>query len=265
LFFGPGRLLYAGPLGAARRHAHHTLQLVLALEGTVVLEDARGATHTCQAAVVPPDVPHAVVEGCASAVLLHVAPEDAAGRALLALGLRTQGVAEWARAGAPLAGLRVRSLPSRWDEAEALAAQLLRALGTEHARPPPRHPAITRLLRELPAALEGDVRTPALAARVGLSAGRLSHLFSAEVGLPLRPYVRWLRLQQAAALLGTGASLTTAAHAAGFTDSAHLSHTFRRTFGLTPAALAAGVQWVAPPAPWPFNRMEREGSPRVQR
>jgi AraC-like DNA-binding protein len=63
----------------------------------------------------------------------------------------------------------------------------------------------------------------------------------------LRPYILWLRLQRAAAHLQRGESLTQAAHAAGFTDSAHLSHAFRRTFGMSPSEIAGVVDWVLPP------------------
>lgn len=37
--------------------------------------------------------------------------------------------------------------------------------------------------------------------------------------------------------MGSGSSLTEAAHAAGFADSAHFSRTFRRMFGVAPASL----------------------------
>ncbi|MCP3140284.1 helix-turn-helix domain-containing protein [Pyxidicoccus sp. QH1ED-7-1] len=67
------------------------------------------------------------------------------------------------------------------------------------------------------------------------------------MGLPLRPYILWLRLRRAAEHLKHGAPVTQAAHAAGFTDSAHLSHAFRRTFGLTPTEIAGVVEWVLPP------------------
>ena len=43
--------------------------------------------------------------------------------------------------------------------------------------------------------------------------------------------------ERAVALYAAGSSLTQAAHEAGFADSAHLSRTFRRTFGLPAAGL----------------------------
>lgn len=47
----------------------------------------------------------------------------------------------------------------------------------------------------------------------------------------------WLRLQQALAEIARGSNLTEAAYAAGFADSAHLSRSFRQTFGIAPNVL----------------------------
>jgi AraC-like DNA-binding protein len=41
-------------------------------------------------------------------------------------------------------------------------------------------------------------------------------------------------------VFAAGGSLTDAAHEAGFADSAHLSRTFRRMFGVAPSSLHIG-------------------------
>jgi AraC-like DNA-binding protein len=71
----------------------------------------------------------------------------------------------------------------------------------------------------------------------GLSASRLRHLFVEQTGLPFKTYLLWLRLTRAVEVVAGGASLTQAAHEAGFSDSAHFSRTFRRMFGVPAAAL----------------------------
>ncbi len=68
---------------------------------------------------------------------------------------------------------------------------------------------------------------------VGLSESRLIHLFTHEVGVPPRRYSLWLRLLDAINEIVQGASFTEAAYSAGFSDSAHLSRTFRQMFGLS--------------------------------
>lgn len=85
--------------------------------------------------------------------------------------------------------------------------------------------------------LEQPVRASQAADAMGLSEGRFLHWFSESHGLPFRAHVRWLRIQKALRCLAEGASLTSAAHACGFSDSAHLSRTFAATFGIAPRGL----------------------------
>ena len=103
-------------------------------------------------------------------------------------------------------------------------------------RPPSLDYRVKRVLRALPNRLaDADtVSLDAVAASVGLSPSRFMHLFTMSVGVPLRPYVLWLRLQCGAGELARGRTVTDAAHAAGFSDAAHFTRTFRRMIGATP-------------------------------
>jgi AraC-like DNA-binding protein len=101
------------------------------------------------------------------------------------------------------------------------------------------HPGVARVLEHLPERLANSAGSSldSLAALSGLSRSRFMHAFTESVGVPLRPYVLWLRLQQAMCELMGGANVTTAAQNAGFSDAAHLTRTFRRMLGLTPTEL----------------------------
>ena len=85
-------------------------------------------------------------------------------------------------------------------------------------------------------------RLTTLAARAGLSPSRFLHLFKAETGVPLRRYRIWNRMGAALRASGEGASLTEAAHAAGFASSAHFSSAFRDMFGMMPSVLARALR-----------------------
>lgn len=84
---------------------------------------------------------------------------------------------------------------------------------------------------------ENHVSVGEIAADVALSESRFSHLFSKEVGVSVRRYQLWLRLRDAIHLLANGNSLTETAHEAGFSDSSHLTRTFRQMLGIAPSAL----------------------------
>jgi AraC-like DNA-binding protein len=53
----------------------------------------------------------------------------------------------------------------------------------------------------------------------------------------LRPYIQWRRFLRVWELVMRGASLSSAAHDAGFADAAHLSRTSKSLFGLAPSSL----------------------------
>jgi len=76
-----------------------------------------------------------------------------------------------------------------------------------------------------------------LADVAGMSARNFARIFVQETGVAFRSYVLWLRLNVAIERSMAGGSWTEAAHEAGFADSAHLSRTFKRMFGINPATL----------------------------
>ena len=110
-----------------------------------------------------------------------------------------------------------------------------------HRRRPVRiHPGVSPVLKHLREKLgiSYDFSLKTLAGVSGLSQSRFMHVFTKSMGVPLRPYILWLRLQRACCDLMAGGSITAAAHSAGFSDAAHLTRTFRRMLGMTPTDLA---------------------------
>ena len=98
----------------------------------------------------------------------------------------------------------------------------------------PLSPYVVSALVYLDRALEGRPSLADAAHAASISPSRLTHLFSAQVGIPFRRFVLWLRLARAAEQVWSGTPLTEAAIAAGFSDMAHLSRACRSTFGVTP-------------------------------
>jgi len=98
---------------------------------------------------------------------------------------------------------------------------------------------IQKLLSELNQCLHGDCikpknwRAAEVASQLRLSESRFLHLFSEELGISWRPYLLWRRVICAVQAIINNSSATDAAYLAGFSDSAHLSRTFRKNFGMT--------------------------------
>jgi AraC-like DNA-binding protein len=82
-----------------------------------------------------------------------------------------------------------------------------------------------------------NISADEIARQVDLSVSRLEHIFTKTMGTPLRSFRQWQRFRAAAQSLADGESLTVAAHAAGFYDSAHFNHAFKLSFGLSPSEI----------------------------
>jgi len=94
---------------------------------------------------------------------------------------------------------------------------------------------ITEVLLQVHASLPDKLPLASLAAAVGLSADRLSHLFAETVGTPLRSYIVWHRYLLALQKLSGPGNLARLASDCGFADAAHMTRTFLFFFGISPS------------------------------
>lgn len=242
----------AAPLDApppsTDRHAHHAMQLTLSLGGEFAVTLGDGRSLAGPAVLVAADVPHAFTAAGDIAVLF-IEPESGAGRALhrqvAADGAAASQVSLPPDAHAQLERIR-RALQASAPDRAALrsaGAGLIDAMARQAAAAPapipPSDPRVRRMIEWACAHLdEGEgVGIEGAARAVDLSASRASHLFVEHTGLAFRTWLLWQRAMRAVERYDAGASLTQAAHDAGFADSAHLSRTFRRLFGLPATAL----------------------------
>jgi AraC-like DNA-binding protein len=96
---------------------------------------------------------------------------------------------------------------------------------------------ITRAIEWMRGRLKGPVSLDQVAKVAHLSPSRFRHLFVSQTGISFRAYLLWARVSAAMGAAMGGMSWTEAAQAWGFADSAHLSRTCRRMFGIAPSML----------------------------
>lgn len=217
-------------------HAHHVLQLTLALTGHVELE-SDGVCIRGEAVAIAPDAPH-TFEATGLVAHLFVASDGKAGREITRslCGKRSLAAIHADLLGDFPARLRT-SFQRNADDLRALAEALIARLAGESSRAEPLDPRIRKVIAWVAARLDQSVSLRDVTEVAGLSPGRTRHLFVEQTGLSFRTFLLWLRLVRAVELFADGASLTEAAHSAGFADSAHFSRTFRRMFGVSAATL----------------------------
>lgn len=242
-YFETGSLWIGQGTGRSEWHDHHAHQVALALEGSFRFRtDAEGPWTEYRAAIVPSHCPHQFELDGALMAHLFVEPESREGRAL--------SRAHVAAAVAPLAQDRSRRAidslllvlrgsadGAAMKTAARAAVATIAAGGTDSSRAGQVDPRITRALDYLRTTVGSPVSLADAASAAALSPGRFRHLFVQETGTSFRAYLLWLRINVAIEAAMAGASWTEAAHEAGFSDSAHLSRTHKRMFGIEPTAI----------------------------
>lgn len=132
---------------------------------------------------------------------------------------------------------RYKAYPRTCSDAKNLTAELVFSLfnlDSYNKEIDLRIKILLNILEDIP---EKKISSQELAQSVSLSESRLAHLFKEQTGTPIRRYLLWLRLREAIKIILKGESFTTAAHESGFSDSAHLSRTYRQMFGISPSNL----------------------------
>ncbi len=230
LYFFPHAALSFVRDGDSQAHAHRALQLSVALEGHIrSLEDGRWEEHLFLAC--SPQQPHRIRTTGALCAHLFIDPGprchqlwSAAGAVPSIPGLDLIAALR-ALADGPRDEIRAHELTWEW------LSQSLPGLLPDGA---PADPRIQRALAHLEANPDAASNHRELAQLTHLSVSRFAERFRLETGMAVRNYLLWRRLLRSVAALQAGASVTDAALDGGFADTAHLSRSFRRTFGAAP-------------------------------
>jgi len=242
------RALYAGPAFDTEIHAHHAIQVAVALDAPFGLRESNEEKwRSYEAALIASGVRHQLDGRGGRHVLLYLEPESIDGRRISRPTSGT-GIGELPRSILE----NVRGAFVRAEREESSAARTHRlftdVFGSLDLAPLNRF-VLDRRIGAVIQELRNDPNRygslPALATSAALSPSRFRHLFTAEMGVSCRRYLLWVRLYNAVRELSKGGSLTEAAHAVGFADAAHLTRTFRGMFGIVPSAISRSVHLVS--------------------
>ncbi len=107
-------------------------------------------------------------------------------------------------------------------------------------------PSLATVIEELASDPMARMSQLELARRLQMERTAALRLFKAVTGQTFRRFKQWSGLQHAARQIASGELVRTAALDAGFADTAHLTRTFRLSFGLTPSEALKGLAKAAP-------------------
>ncbi len=239
VFLWADRALFIGDRSVTAVHSHHALELCMALDeqGLRVRSPGGADLEGACGVLIRPNARHQLSIPGPKVAVLYVDPFST-----IAPGLHARLGAQDLMAVSAVASHRDALLGllrhgCTLASAEAVCTCVLAELVSPQ-RPQVIDWRVRKAVDLLVASLEAPPPLARVAAAVGLSPTRLRHVFRAQVGLPMRRYLLWMRLRSALQHALEGASMTEAAFAAGFADAAHFTRTCHRMFGLPPTAFA---------------------------
>jgi AraC-like DNA-binding protein len=225
-------------------HAHYAIQVAFGFDpGIRFRGDDREQWNDYPGAIIPSRQPHSMdvthVQPCA---VLLLEPETRQGRAIAERWL-ADGIAT-----IPWEVVTEHGLPivEAWRAGQGIAAiedaarRFVQVLAGGVDPTVVSDERILRAIAHIRAHLDQPLTLDDAADVACLSPSRFRHLFVEETGMAFRPYVLWRRFLKVWELLSRGDSLSTAAHAAGFADAAHLSRTSKQMFGFPPSLMQVG-------------------------
>jgi AraC family transcriptional regulator len=245
-----GFLLIARAEGAVPAHAHHAIQIVVALDGMVAICGEDNRWRRGSGIIVQPDVVHSFDCNGAMGAMLFADPESNEGMWLHRALEQEIAVVPDARLASSVSALRTFvEQPIESMEVGELIRHCVHALSPGA---PPARRLDQRVTKVLEAIRSRDDLRMSLddAARLAfLSASRFAHLFKEQVGLPYSRYMLWRKLTRAMVAIASERTIAAAAQAADFADAAHLTRTFYQMVGMTPSVLMRG-KFVEIPSPF---------------
>lgn len=239
LYLGERHALYAGTTTASS-HRHHAVQISVALMRPFRMRLGNGPWQEYDGVVIRPDVEHEFDSGSVAVanVFLDVESTDYQDILQAEPGDGIDGIHSFKVHQDLLQALRAFHIGSApMESAPELCAGIVEAVLGRKLQRRKIDPRVSRVLEMIGKEPAEKIQVEHLASAVALSPSRLAHLFAEQVGIPIRRYRVWKAIREAIRLCLAGASLTEAAHSAGFTDSAHFSNSFRELFGMAPSLL----------------------------
>ena len=257
-----GFFLIARADGVVPAHAHHAIQIVVAVDGEVAICGKEEQWRKGPAVIVRPDAVHSFNCNGALGAMLFVDPESAEGTWLGNSLKRDITIVSGPRLASAVQELR-RFIEQPFESMEIgeLIRHCVQALSP--GVPPARRldPRVTTVLNAIRERDDLHISLESSAEKAFLSPSRFAHLFKEQVGLPFSRYMLWRKLTRAMVAIASERTISAAAHAADFADAAHLTRTFYQMVGMAPSVLMRG-EFAELPSPFDL-RAERLAALRL--
>ncbi len=236
VFVWDEKAIFIGRAANATLHESPAIKVCASLEGEFGLKTGEGDEWMkYDSAIIPPGRPHAIDGRQNRMVMLLLAPETDLAGPLVPL-FSNENIIKLM----PTALEKIRRIFAGFNKRRAadepnVCGEMVAAITARKSFPI--DPRVAQSIEWIRERRDEGISVQEIASGVELSESRFSHLFTENVRVSVRRYLLWLRLRDAMHIFADGKSLTETAHEAGFSDSAHLTRTFRSLLGIAPSAL----------------------------
>jgi len=229
-------LLIIGREIDANQHSHHALQISIALDEAFHFE-CDGASGDFNGVIVAPNISHSLSAKSGQQALLLLDPEHYQAQEIIKRWLNKDGFYEIEAQTLVKLRRHIDALLANAQPDPTPIAHILETLVPANIDTSNMDTRIQEVIDYIGQRSQKLASIEELADKACLSPSRLAHLFKQQVGIPIRRFLLWQRLLDACFYAAAGASLTEAAHRAGFSDSSHFNRTFKTMFGVHPSTM----------------------------
>lgn len=236
LYLWNSRVMFATNNMQTDYHSHYAATLAISLDKYITIETELGKEEY-RVALVGPNTYHRTVSPGVQMIALLIDPETyefgSISKSISSGEVKRLDIRKFLHLIESLKSLYYGELNNL--EATQLQLTLLKTVYPFEELKISIDPRIQKIAKQIRLEVPSKILMKELGKDFSISEDRLIRLFKENLGIPLRRYLLWVRILRAVKEIKEGNNLTDAAHAAGFSDSAHFSRTFKENFGFMPS------------------------------
>lgn len=248
IYLWEGQSLFIGHSLQTKTHAHHAIQIGISVEGCFKVNPGNGIWEEYAGIIVGSDQEHECIALGNKFIFISLEPESPKGRSITQCFLQDNFFSTLDEKRINKFIIDLENLLINPSDCSAITCLINNFINMLICPFVPKwkkiDARIARVINFIKKDTLSQLTLQQLANETSLSQSRLGHLFKEQVGIPIRKYRLWLKLNVAMQAIINNKDFTESAYLAGFSDSAHFSRTFSRMFGISPSDILKSSQFV---------------------